>query len=116
MTKKQVKAARLTNEPVLFNKEAALLAYKSAVVKKGGSRGAASELTKGILECFNVAKENGVKELHVSQIREMYNAAKKTSLDAKLFADRVWTLSDRNKKNKAPVLKAGKESGTYTLA
>jgi len=115
MTKAQVKAARLDNEPILFNHEAALLALKSAAVKKAGARGGTSELSKDILECFEVAKKAGQTEVHVSAIRDMYNAAKKTSLAAKVFADRIWTMSDRNKKNKAPVLKSCKDTGVYAL-
>lgn len=115
MTKENVKNCRLVNEPVLFNREAAIAALKSAALKPAGARGAASQLSKDIIECFELAKKSGQAEVSVSAIKDMYNAAKKATLGGKVFADRIWAMSDRNKKNKAPLLKAGKENGVYSL-
>ena len=111
MTKKEVKAMRLTNEPVLFNREAALLAFKSAAIKKGGARAASSELTKGILECFELAKKEGAKTLYPNQVREMYNAAKKANVNSHNMSTRIWTMC----KGANPSLKRNAD-GTYELA
>lgn len=113
MTKEQVKEVRTAKEPVVFNASAALLALKATpmkVARAGG--GASSDLTKGIVECFKQAKG----ELSLNQVQAMYNAATKQNLANKVFADRCWTLSDKNKKNKAPLLKAGSAKGVYVLA
>lgn len=113
---KEVEAARQANEPVLFNKAAALMALKSTPkhtrVVSGGSLG---NLAKDILECFKAAGS----ELSVGQVIAMYTAAKGEEATKELkkkISDKVWGLSDKNKNNKNPALKQSEDKGCYVLA
>lgn len=112
----QVNETRQANEPILFNRQAALMALKSTPkhtrVVSGSNMG---DLAKDILECFKAAGS----ELSVGQVIAMYAAAKGEEATKELkkkISDKVWGLSDKNKNNKNPALKQSADKGCYVLA
>lgn len=113
MKVQEVKATRHANIDKLFNREAALLAIQNTPQKVVRS-GVLGDFSGDIVKIFETAGKG--KELSLNQVKAAYEAATGVELVAKKFADRCWLLSDKNSKNKAPVLKAGSTKGTYVLA
>ena len=111
----EVKEVRASNEGLMFNKAAALLALKSTPVKTRASSGV-SGMAADIVECFKVANQ----PLSTQQAMAMYAAAKGVELTKELkhsLSSTVWVLSDRNGKRKSPAtLKFNEETGCYELA
>lgn len=111
-TLKQVQEARAEGIKAIFNKEAVLAAISNTPAKV--SNAGTSGLTGDIKQIFEAVGKG--TPLALNQVRAAYLAATGTDLPAKKFADYCWTMSDKNKNNKAPLLKAGAEKGTYELA
>lgn len=109
----EVKEARQGNEPVLFNKAAALMALKSTPkAKRTVSGGSLGEISNNILECFKAAGKG--TEVSTGQLIAMYAAATGKELDKvmkKKISDKVWGLAH----GKNPVLNHNKEAGVYSL-
>lgn len=111
----EVQEVRKQNEPVLFNKVAALAALSKTPKHTRVSSDSLGDLAKDILECFKAANS----ELSVGQVVAMYAAAtgkEATKELKKKISDKVWGLSDKNKNNKNPALKQSAEKGCYVLA
>lgn len=112
----EVQEARTQNEPILFNKVAALAALKSTPVKSRASSSSSTGMAHDLLECFKVANQ----PLSTQQAMAMYAAAKNVELTKELkhsLSSTVWVLSDRNTKRKSnPELKYNSGTGCYELA
>ena len=127
--KEQVQTVREEGIKGVFNRidlSVALVALKStpAVSKRSGGCGGGK---KGIFmtnleDCIKAAKDNGTVQITMNQIQAMM----KTSLSSpfasddeeksfnKKVSDKVWGLSDKNKKNDAPILH-GVSNGIYEI-
>lgn len=110
-TMAQIEQARMENKHKVFNVEAAILAIRQTPMKSTGSRGV-GEFKSNILEIFKSAKS----ELSLNQVQAAYKAGFGEDVPAKKFADACWIMSDKNSKNKNPVLKSGANKGCYALA
>ena len=108
-TLEEVRQLREENAPKIFNMTLALEAIEATTprVYKSGARG---DFSTKIIELFKSAS----KPLAVNQVVAAFKANGE-EVTNKMVADRLWVLSDRNKKNKAPLLKAGADKGVYEL-
>lgn len=115
----EVKSAREEGKVYVFNRENVLAALKATPLKAGGTRGGSRSgaLSKHILECVATAKDEGLTELGMAQIKAMLGSFGYDITDKKVskeISDKVWGVSDRNKNCAKPVL--GKSSvGVYTI-
>lgn len=125
----EVKTAREEGIKTVFNRidlSAALMALKStpAVSKHSGSCGGGK---KGIFminleDCIKAAKDNGTVQITMNQIQAMMKTALASPFASddeeksfnKKVSDKVWGLSDKNKKNDTPILH-GVSNGVYEI-
>lgn len=105
---------------MVFNQVAALQALRATPMKSGRSGGCGheGEFMKTLKSCISSAKEEGVVQISMAQIRAMMQASTEggelTDALKKRVSDSVWGLSDKNKKNDAPLLK-GVSNGVYEI-
>lgn len=117
-TLNQVQENREANVRVIFNKEAALMALKTAAVHKshGGRSSNGTSKASILIECFKTAGQ----PLSVNQAEEMFCASQGVKLDTKLshsLSSILWAMSDRDTKRKTPAkLKYDTTTDMYTLA
>ena len=122
----QVADTRKTSIEFNFNMVAVKAALKATPLKAprqsscgGGKEGA---FTITLKQCINAAKEDGTLLVSMAQIQAMMMATLEnpiTDTDErkkfnKRISDQVWGMSDKNKKNTAPLLK-GVANGTYEI-
>lgn len=110
MTAEEIAERRAENLPKLFNMTMALKAIETTAPRASKS-GALGELTTKIKEIFEAAGTG----LAVNQVKAALVAGG-IEVTSKQVADRMWTISTKNKKASHPILKAGSETGMYELA
>lgn len=117
----EVKSTREEGLKIVFNQVAAIQALKSTPMKstRSGGNGGGHEgvFTTTLKSCIKSAKDEGVLTISMAQIRAMMQASiegEMTKAVAKRISDQVWGLSDKNKKNSAPLLK-GISCGVYEI-
>lgn len=103
-TLKEVREARMSNTPAIFNMEAAMkaLAATPARVRKSGALG---DISNAILQCLSQAST----PLAVNQITAMLKAGG-IEVTAKKVSDTVWGLAKKGRCAK------GEGRGMYTAA
>lgn len=106
----EIAERRAENLPKLFNMTMALKAIETTAPRASKS-GALGELTVKIKEIFEAAGT----PLAVNQVKAALVAGG-MEVTSKQVADRMWTISTKNKKASHPILKAGSEAGMYELA
>jgi hypothetical protein len=110
MNTEEVKVAREEGVKKVFNLTLAL-EMATDTAPKATKSGAHGDFSTNLVSLLRAAGG----PLFINQIVAGLNAAG-MNVTSKNVADRAWLLSDKNSKNKAPLLKGGVEKGSYQIA